>query len=210
LSLLGKLFPTLDASQTVRTANFITQSSLGGVRSNSIFGVTLRNAPDIHPFSSFKAFIRLLLSLIAFKGVDIQRTERQLYEIAEAGENTEAKGWKTRCPRYMQLTIKSPATSSDSSTDDFRDDVMTQIYDRGNFNARRALVFKIEVSETGVVKGWLNKSLVGAMWNEIGEIEFADAVVSYNADFVLHFHHPQWRNDQNNPASVARLEKLPS
>lgn len=208
LSLLGKLFPTLDQSQTVRTASFITQSALGGVRSESIFDVALRNAPDIRPFSSFNGFVRLLLSLIAFKGVDTHKTERQLYEIAEAGEDIDVDGWKTRCPRYMQLTIKSAADSSDSSTDDFRDDVMTQIYDRGTFDERRALVFKIEVSDTGAVQGWFNKTLVGATWNEIGEIEFTKAVVSYNGDFVLHFHHPPWRADRNNPESVARLEGL--
>jgi hypothetical protein len=39
------------------------------------------------------------------------------------------------------------------------------------------------------------KTLVQTNWNEIGEIEFAEAVASYNGDFVIHFHHPVWRDD---------------
>ena len=147
------------------------------------------------------------LSLIAFKGVDSHKTERQLYEIAEAGEDIHAAGWKTRTPRYMQLKIKSPAVTSDSSTDDFRDDVLTQIYDRGIFGKKRPLVFKIEVSDTGLMRGWFTKTLVGTTWDEIGEIEFTEAVASYDGDFVIHFHHPSWRADRNDPESVARLDK---
>lgn len=199
LSLVGKLFPTCDGNEKVRTASFFTLSALGGVRSESIFDAILRNAPDVRPLSSARGFVRLILSLLAFRGVDTHPSERQLYEIAEAGEDTSSAAWKTRCPNYMQLTIKSEAVTSDSSTDDFRDDVLTQIYDRGEFEALRKLVFKIEVSDTGAVEGWINKSLAGATWNEIGEIELTEAVASYNGDFVIHFHHPRWRGDRNKP-----------
>ncbi len=32
-------------------------------------------------------------------------------------------------------------------------------------------------------------------WEGIGEIEFTQAAASYNGDFVIHFHHPKWRDD---------------
>jgi hypothetical protein len=31
------------------------------------------------------------------------------------------------------------------------------------------------------------------------------AVASYNGDFVIHFRHPTWRDDQNDPASATRV-----
>jgi hypothetical protein len=31
------------------------------------------------------------------------------------------------------------------------------------------------------------------------KITFDKAVVSYNGDFVLHFNHPTWREDENGP-----------
>jgi hypothetical protein len=41
-------------------------------------------------------------------------------------------------------------------------------------------------------------------WKRIGRLVFREAVASYNGDFVLHFHHPVWRDDRNDPATVAR------
>lgn len=31
---------------------------------------------------------------------------------------------------------------------------------------------------------------------------FDDAVVSYNGDHVVHFNHPPWRDDRNDPSSA--------
>jgi hypothetical protein len=41
-------------------------------------------------------------------------------------------------------------------------------------------------------------------WREIGKITFDDAVASYNGDFVVHFNHPPWREDRNDPATSTR------
>jgi hypothetical protein len=46
------------------------------------------------------------------------------------------------------------------------------------------------------------RTIVG--WKRIGRLVFREAVASYNGDFVLHFHHPAWRNDRNDPSTVAR------
>gem|GEM_PF-257083 len=194
LSLVGKLFPTQKPGEKVHTANFITQSALGGVRSESIFDVHLRNAPDVVPLASGIAFVRLMLSLLAFRTVDSHKTERQLYEIAEAGTGPTPDGTATNCPRYMQLSIVSPQVVSDGSTSDFREDILAQMYKRGDSALIQPLVFKIEVSKTGRMKGIFNRTLVETSWDEIGVIEFTEAVASYNGDFVIHFHHPKWRD----------------
>ena len=44
-------------------------------------------------------------------------------------------------------------------------------------------------------------------WRHIGKIVFQDAVASYNGDFVIHFHHPTWRDDQNDPATGTRVNE---
>ena len=36
---------------------------------------------------------------------------------------------------------------------------------------------------------------------------FDRAVVSYNGDFVIHFRHPTWRDDQNDPATATRINE---
>ena len=39
-----------------------------------------------------------------------------------------------------------------------------------------------------------------------GEITFDRAVVSYNGDFVIHFNHPTWRGDRNDPSTATRVD----
>jgi hypothetical protein len=41
-------------------------------------------------------------------------------------------------------------------------------------------------------------------WKRIGRLTFREAVVSYNGDFVVHFHHPGWRIDRNDPSTDIR------
>jgi len=41
-------------------------------------------------------------------------------------------------------------------------------------------------------------------WRKIGTLAFDEAVASYNGDFVIHFTHPTWRDDQNDPATATR------
>ena len=43
-------------------------------------------------------------------------------------------------------------------------------------------------------------------WRRIGALTFDNAVISYNADFVIHFRHPTWREDRNDPSTATRVE----
>ena len=198
LSMVGKLFPTMDPLLKSRPASFITQEDLGGSYTRDIHGALLRNAPDISPLRRGFGIGTLLLTVFAFMRVDRRTTIRQVYEVAELGK---APGTPTFCPRYMQLQIVSPKIGGDEDTADFRDEVLAQIYDRGNPRPQRDLVFQIQVSNKGEVRGIINKRLVEADWKPIGTITFDRAAASYNGDFVIHFHHPKWRSDRNDPAS---------
>ena len=112
----------------------------------------------------------------------------------------------TRAPQFMRL-LTEPLASQPEPDLDFRDEVLGRIYDRGNPRPQRELVFHIDVADEGDSQGRLVKRVRIRDWRRIGRIVFREAVASYNGDFVLHFHHPQWRRDRNNPASVARTRR---
>ena len=83
---------------------------------------------------------------------------------------------------------------------DFRDEIMRQIFDSGDPRPKRTLRFDIEVTDDGETRGPAfsqRRSFTG--WRRIGALTFDNAVASYNGDFVLHFHHPTWRRDQDDP-----------
>ena len=208
LSMVGKLYPTTKRDDKHRTASFITQEDLGAAYSEGIHDAKLRNAPNVTLTKRFPNFSTVFLFAATFGRTDTRVTERQLYEIAELGKSA---GEPTACPRFMQLTINrklSPKIGGGDETADFRDEVLTQIYNRGVARPVRKLVFDIEVSNEGEVKGIINKTIEGADWKRIGTIAFEDAVASPGADFVIHFHHPKWRLDRNDPKSESGPGKL--
>jgi len=43
-------------------------------------------------------------------------------------------------------------------------------------------------------------------WRRVGSLAFDNAVVSHNGDAVIHFSHPSWREDRNDPATATRVE----
>lgn len=204
LALVGKLFPTTEPGHTepLRTANFITQEDLGGAKSVYLSDAVLRNAPDTSPWRRGFGLPILLATALTFKLTDNQVSNRQLYEVAELGKPSDEP---TRSPEFMQLTL-SPGQQQIRGDDlDFRDEVLGQIYDKGDPAPKRTLSFDINVSDRGKTRGLLVQRRTIGPWKKIGRIEFSEAVASYNGDFVIHFRHPPWRNNRNDPASVARV-----
>ena len=205
LSLVGALFPTNDPDhqELLPTASFIAQEDLGGERTTYINDAVLRNAPNTTPWRRGLGVPILLLTGLAFMKVDRQPTMRQLYEIAEMGKPPDEP---TQAPTFLQLTVNKEQPPIRGDDIDFRDEILEQIYDHGDSNAKRRLVFDIEVTDQGETRGKLIQRRTFSGWSKIGRIEFTEAVASYNSDFVLHFHHPPWRNDQNNPSTVVRQQ----
>ena len=91
---------------------------------------------------------------------------------------------------------------------DFRDEVMAQIFDRGDPTPKRTLTFNIEVTDDGETSGpaFAEKRTFRG-WRRIGALTFDNAVISYNADFVIHFRHPTWREDRNDPRTATRVDE---
>jgi len=206
LALVGKLFPTLDPDdpRPLRTANFITQEDIGGARSESINVAELRNAPDVTVFRRGPAGTLLVKIAAVFRRVDAESTIRQLYPIAELGKPA---GEPTRAPTFMRLLVAPEQPVIAGADLDLRDEIMAQIFDRGDPVPKRTLTFMIEVTDDGVTSG--SPFRVRRMfrnWRRIGSLVFDNAVISYNGDAVIHFAHPTWRRDRNDPATATRVD----
>jgi hypothetical protein len=205
LALVGKLFPTVDPDHQVplRTADFITQEDIGGARSESINAAELRNAPDVTVFRRGPAGTLLIKVAAVFRRVDQQPTIRQLYPIAELGKPA---GAPTRAPEFMRLLVATGQPVIAGPDLDVRDEVMAQIFDRGDPVPKRTLTFTIDVTDEGRTSGTpFRVRRTFRNWRRIGTLVFDNAVVSYNGDAVIHFSHPTWRQDRNDPATATRV-----
>ncbi len=205
LSLVGKLFPTADPShgEPLGTANFITQEDIGGDRTDYINDAELLNAPNTTSWRRGLGVPVLLIEAILFGKTDKEPTQRQLYQVAELGK---PEGEPTRAPAFMRLLVDSAQPRIPGDALDFRDEIMAQIFDRGDPLPKRTLTFHIEVTDEGSTKGpnfFQRRSF--ANWQRIGRVVFDNAVVSYNGDFVIHFTHPTWRDDRNDPSTATRV-----
>jgi hypothetical protein len=207
LSLVGKLFPTADPghAEPLRTANFITQQDLGGDRTSYINDAELHNAPETTSWRRGFGLPILLVEATLFRRTDKEPTQRQLYQIAELGK---PDGEATRAPAFMRLLVDSAQPRIPGEALDFRDEIMAQIYDRGDPAPKRALTFHIEVTDQGSTHGpafFQRRRFAG--WVGIGKLTFSEAVASYNGDFVIHFNHPTWRDDRNDPSTATRVNE---
>ena len=204
LALAVKLFPTTDPNhaEPLRTANFFTMEDVGGDYTDYMNDAELRNAPNVTPWRQGKGLLILLVVGIVFTLVDKNANLRQVYSIAELGKPLDEP---TRAPAFMRLLVASDQPRIEGENLDFRDEVMAQIFDKGDPVPKRKLTFHIEVTDEGTTR-----NILGVVrrkfknWHRIGKLTFDNAVVSYNGDFVIHFNHPGWRSDMNNPATAYR------
>ena len=205
LSLVGKLFPTTDSDhlEPLPTANFITQDDLGGAKTEFINDIELRNAPDLTLANRGTGAAMLLMIGVIFNRVDTEPGIRQLYQIAELAKPSDQP---TRAPQFMRLLVTPGQPRIPGASIDFRDEVMAQIFDAGHAVPKRTLTFAIEVTDDGEATGpaaRLRRTFRN--WRRIGSLSFDNATISYNSDFVIHFNHPTWRRDRNDPATATRI-----
>jgi hypothetical protein len=207
LALVGKLFPTTDREHTasLRTANFITQEDIGGADTRFINDAELRNAPDTTVSRRGGGVPILLLTGFIFGRVDKQPSIRQLYAIAELGKPA---GSPTRAPEFMRLIVHPDQPRIAGDDLDFRDEILAQIFDRGDALAKRSLTFNIEVTDEGRTIGTtLRQRRTFGNWRHVGHLTFDYAVASWNGDSVIHFNHPTWREDRNDPVTATRVNR---
>jgi hypothetical protein len=141
-----------------------------------------------------------------FRRVDEEPTIRQLYPIAELGK---PDGERTRAPEFMRLLVAPGQPVIPGADLDVRDEVMAHIFDPGDPVPKRTLTFTIEVTDDGHTSGTpFRVRRTFRNWRRIGSLVFDNAVVSYNGDAVIHFQHPTWRRDRNDPATATRVRGM--
>jgi hypothetical protein len=202
---VGKVYPTTDREHTtrLRPASFITQEDFGGSGVAYINDAELRNAPDVRAWKrGLGVFAMLSVINLVFSRADTHATFRQVYEIAELGKPATEP---TVAPEFLRLLVDENQPRIAGENLDFRNEVLAQIYDAGDPTPKRQLVFHVEVSDTGFERGpAFHKQRIISNWKRIGRLVFTEAVASYNGDFVIHFHHPGWRQNRNDPSTAVR------
>jgi hypothetical protein len=207
LALIGKLFPTTDADhqELLRPAHFVTQEDIGGNDTEFINDAELRNAPDTTLSRRGAGAPVLVLTAAVFNKADQRPSIRQLYQIAELGK---LPSTPTRTPAFMRLCVAPEQPRIPGADLDFRDEIMSQMFDRGDPVPKRTLTFTIEVTDEGETTGPAAlERRTFQNWRKIGSLVFHTAVVSYNGDAVIHFNHPTWREDRNDPSTATRQDR---
>lgn len=172
----GKLFPTTDSDDVVKTANFFLIDNLGGTRAEHYTGVAMTNEPDSSiTLAVIRHLIYSIKLAVTFGMADSNPGIRQLYEVSYLGE---ANTSTVRTPRWMRVQALQGQTANAA---DFRDEL--------NVDAHGGEIkFSISVASSQDTHGRKN-------WTEIGEIILDASVVSNSCDHRLHFHHPKWKSN---------------
>jgi hypothetical protein len=210
--LTGKIYPTTDKSDrsVTKSASFFTQEDLGGTKAEYINQMEFRNGPDLHAWRRGKGVFSLILSGLVFARVNVNGVIRQLHEIAELSPQGAEPVAKPRCPTFMRLKVISEFKSDAA---DVRDEILEHIYGKDYPNPQRELILAIEVTnhpqdqpDISPLAPKIERMIPDEKWQRIGRLVFKRAACGYNGDFVVHFHHPAWRTDPNDPDTQAPVK----
>ncbi len=165
----GKIFPTLNPDEIVKTANFFTLDVLLGTKTERFFDTRMTNQPDTG-FDLSLLGLGLKISS-ALKQADQDPGFRPVTPVAKLG----ASG-AVNSPHWMRISPSSNIIKNNQN--DFRREVLQALEDN------KEITFNIEASD---VTGDRNSN----KWFRLGEIKIREALVGYGCDRRLHFAHPK-------------------
>jgi hypothetical protein len=207
ISLGMKLYPTTDPGHPdpLVPASLIVQEDLGGMRTAFLNDAELVNAPSVHAYRRGIFVLIMIRANRVFSKLDKVPDSRQVFEIAELGESA---GAQTVAPEHMLLKMSPGQPRIAGEGLDFRDEVYRHLFEPGAAEPTGSVEFDISVADHGRKSGLPGVSRVEVVdWKRIGRLRFTEAVASYNGDHVIHFHHPGWRDDRNDPATYIRSKE---
>jgi hypothetical protein len=173
----GKIFPTMDPEERVKTVNFVTIDVLAGTRAKYFTEVALTNAPAIgFNLGLLQLFGALLGGTASFALADINPIFRPIYPVAEAGLRP---GEKAYSPKWMM--IKASPKSGQVDRDDFRVELDVRNY------ADNTLRFDISAASERLPTWERN-------WRYLGHVDLKESVASASCDHRLVFKHPKLRH----------------
>jgi hypothetical protein len=171
----AKLFPTMDPSELVRTADLFAIDVLAGTYAKYYTDVELTNEPPLG-FNSdvFRLFWVILVTFATFFRANINPVFRPLWPVAELGLGS---GEKAKTPQWIML--KADPACGKVDRQDLRDELRVENYKDGK------LIFNISVApKLRLPDGKKN-------WKRIGRVELTESVTSYSCDHCLVFNHPK-------------------
>jgi len=207
ISLGMKIYPTTDPNHPAPLipASVIAQEDLGGMRTKFVNDAELRNMPSVHAYRRGIYVLVMIRAGLFFLPLDKVGDVRQLHEVAELGKPA---NMPTRCPEHMMLKMANGQRRIDGDGLDFRDEIYAHLFNAGDEQPTGSMEFDIFVSDTGKRRGFPGlRRVTVSNWQRIGTLRFMEAVASYNADHVIHFHHPGWRDNKNDATTAIRANE---
>lgn len=177
MSLAGKIFPTVNKNEKIKTLNFVLAENIGGTDTSLFTKAEMLNQPGLD-LKSYELLAHLSYVTEVFKQSNLSdehSKERQVYSLAEFGLN---KDQKAIVPKWMKIFAKNTARDKE----DFREELNFEGPDN-----KGELIYEIYVAnqETNKIKNW----------ESIGSIVFTESALSKACDHRLHFNHDKWRDD---------------
>ncbi len=170
----GKIFPTMDPDERVKTADFFTIDVLLGTKARYFTDVSLTNeVPPGFNLDIIRLFGIIISSIGTLVRADFNAFYRPTYPVAELGL---AEGEESNAPKWMMIKAWSGNRKVDRA--DFRDELRVENYKDGE------LFFNISVASKKLLSG-------GRDWQYIGYIKLTESVTSESCDHRLVFQHPK-------------------
>jgi hypothetical protein len=207
ISLGLKVYPTTDPNhpEPLVPGSLIVQENLGGMWTQHMNDAELVNAPSVHAHRRGIYILIMLRANMIFPRLDKVGDSRQVFEVAELNKPADIP---TNAPEHLLLKITPGQRHIEGRDLDFRDEIYAHMFNPGDAEPTGAMDFDISVSSYGRRSGIPGLSRVTVQdWQRIGRVRFTEAVCSYNGDHVIHFHHPGWRDDRNDPSTYIRVNE---
>lgn len=167
----GKLFPTEDPSQVVKTGNFFAVDVLMGRETEHFVDTAMTNEPEIGFNWSLLGLMLKIKS--ALSKADENPGFRPLTPISRLGLDAREAD---RTPRWMRIRAAKGTRRADEI--DFRDEL--------DFARHHPDGIELEVHVSETTQDPRSKD-----WRRIGRIRLRESIVSYGCDRQLHFAHPR-------------------
>lgn len=178
--LAGKIFPTRNAKQPVKTANFFVIDDLGGTLTESFLDAPMINEPPVGVNRSTVLAAPIAAAAAAnFSRADKNPGLRQVYPISEL---TLDDPTTAVTPRWLRVQGVAGTARLDEA--DFRDEL-----DISRFPGEQV---ELEIAVAAPLGRSRDKQ-----WETIGRIILDESVISDSCDHRLHFAHPKFRDDLN-------------
>ena len=208
ISLGMKIYPTMTKGhkKPLIPASVIIQEDLGGMKTAYMNDAMLMNAPSIHAYRRGIFVLIMLRANSIFKKLDKVPGSRQNADVAELGKPADEQ---TKAPLHMKIEMTPGQRKIEGDKLDFRDEIYQHIYVDGSDEPTGVMEWDISVADYGRETGLPGITTQHVHdWKRIGKLRFTEAVASYNGDHVIHFHHPGWRDDRNDPNTYIRCGEV--